>query len=269
MIRALCSLMMVSTILLCGPVWADDGGVEAGDDDWVSEYTHVDLGSGAENGVKSSSTGQETPPCNEVPLGVDCRPVTICFTDPSSPTGGMLHIYTGALDGYRFGILQPCDPANAEEPSIDEVVSHALRRVELPESRLVVQPPGGKTLVNFDTIFSTDAKPFERTVRLLGREIVLRIRPSSFSWHFGDDSEPLSTAEPGRAYRRGLSMDSYITHQYTDANATVHPRVDTTYSAEYSVDGQPFQPVIGTVTIDGAPVSLRVVEARPVLTGTR
>jgi hypothetical protein len=64
-------------------------------------------------------------------------------------------------------------------------------------------------------------------------------------------------------------MDSYITHQYTDANVTVHPRVDTTYSAEYSVDGQPFQPVIGTVTIDGAPVSLQVVEARPVLTGTR
>ena len=64
-------------------------------------------------------------------------------------------------------------------------------------------------------------------------------------------------------------MNSYITHQYTDADVTVHPSVDTTYSAEYSVDGGPFQPVIGTVTIEGDAAGLRVVEARPVLTGSR
>ena len=133
----------------------------------------------------------------------------------------------------------------------------------------MIQPPGGKTLVNFDTIFSTDAEPFMRTVRLLGHEVRLRIWASSFSWHFGDGSEPLSTSEAGRKYQRGLPMDSYITHQYKDAHVTVHPRVNTSYSAEYSVDGGPFQPVIGTVTIDGAPATLRVVEARPVLTGMR
>jgi hypothetical protein len=176
---------------------------------------------------------------------------------------------TGVVIGRCLGMPTSCISEPTAAASAALLIQRAFRRVPLPASGLVIQPPGGSTLVNFDTIFSTDARPFRRTVQLLGREVVLKIRPSSFSWHFGDDSQPLSTTEAGRRYERGLPMDSYITHKYTDANVTVHPRVDTTYSAEYSVDGQPFQPAIGTVTIDGAPVSLRVVEARPVLTGTR
>ena len=132
----------------------------------------------------------------------------------------------------------------------------------------MIQPPGGKTLVNFDTIFSTTAEPFERAVRLLGQEVRLKIWPSSFTWLHGDDTSQ-TTSEAGRTYRRGLPMDSYITHQYTDAQVTVHPRVHTTYSAEYTLDGgATWRHVDGTVTIEGAPADLRVVEARPVLVGS-
>ena len=186
-------------------------------------------------------------------------------SDPGPPPASQ----TGGVIGRCLGSPTTCidEPASAASAAL--LVQRAFKRVPLPAARLIVQPPGGKTLVNFDTIFSTDSRPFRRTVQLLGHEVRLQIRPTSFVWHFGDDSQPLSTTEAGRRYERGLPMDSYITHQYEHANVTVHPRVDTTYSAEYSVDGQPFQPVIGTVTIDGAPVSLLVVEARPVLTGTR
>jgi hypothetical protein len=172
-----------------------------------------------------------------------------------------------ASTGACLGHMESC---LAEPPAISNaLVVSAVRRIAPPAGRLVVQPPGGKTLVNLDTIFSTRTEPFQRTVRLLGHQVVLKIWASSFSWQFGDESAPLVTTQPGRTYERGLPMDSYITHQYTDADVTVHPSVDTTYSAEYSVDGSPFQPVIGTVTIEGAPATLRVVEARPVLTGTR
>jgi hypothetical protein len=150
----------------------------------------------------------------------------------------------------------------------NSMVLSAIHRTYLPGARLVIQPPGGKTLVNFDTIFSTESDPFRRTVRLLGHEVVLKIWASSFRWQFGDGLA-LATDHPGRTYEHGLPMNSYITHQYTDADVTVHPSVDTTYSAEYSVDGGPFQPVIGTVTIEGDAAGLRVVEARPVLTGSR
>ena len=60
-------------------------------------------------------------------------------------------------------------------------------------------------------------------------------------------------------------MTDYISHQYTDAQVTVQPRVDTTYSARFRVNGGAWQDVAGTVTIDGAPVELRVVEAQPQL----
>jgi hypothetical protein len=190
-------------------------------------------------------------------------------SEASSDSGPPPATQTGGWIGRCLGMPASCVNEQAAAASAAPLIERAFRRLPLPASGLVVQPPGGKTLVNFDTIFSTEAEPFERTVRLLGREVRLRIWASSFSWHFGDDSEPLSTTEAGRTYQRGLPMDSYISHQYRDADVTVHPRVNTTYSAEYSVDGQPFQPVIGTVTIDGVPATLRVVEARPVLTGTR
>jgi len=209
--------------------------------------------------------------------------VTYVYEPACSITRGLVCLSPPCGDGGEWQIQYPVVAGEVDRsdghavciggrlpPRIDsEVVLRAMREVEIPRSKLMVQPPGGKTLVNFDTIVSTRPASMQRRLSIAGIPVLVRVWASSFSWHFGDDSEPLSTTESGRRYERGLPMDSYITHQYTDANVTVHPRVDTTYSAEYSVDGQPFQPVIGTVTIDGAPVSLQVVEARPVLTGTR
>jgi hypothetical protein len=138
----------------------------------------------------------------------------------------------------------------------------------VPAADLVIQPPGGRTLVNFPTIFVADAEPFRRTVRLLGRTVQLKIWPSSYWWDFGD-GETSSTADGGRRYEAGLPMSSYITHEYADAGVAVRPQVDATYAAEFSLDGgRTWTPVGGTVTVDGARASLRVVEARPVLVGS-
>ena len=63
-------------------------------------------------------------------------------------------------------------------------------------------------------------------------------------------------------------MDGYVTHRYTDAADTVHPRVDVGYSAKFSLDGgTTWRDVVGVVTIAGPESSLEVVEARPVLVG--
>jgi hypothetical protein len=146
-------------------------------------------------------------------------------------------------------------------------VLRAIRNIGLPASKLSIQPPGGKTLVNFDTIFSTSADQITPSIRVAGIPVRVRIWPSAYTWHWGDETEPVSTEEPGRAYERGVPMEDYITHQYVDADVTVKPRVDVTYAAEFSVRGGVWQPVNGTVTIDGSSASLRIVEARPVLTG--
>lgn len=140
------------------------------------------------------------------------------------------------------------------------MVLRALRRVELPKPTLSIQPPGGKTLVNFETIFSTDAEPFMRTVRLLGRKVQLEITPSSYEWSYGDGTTE-ATAEPGVAWEKGRPMSDYLTHVYADAEVTMRPRVAVTYGARFRVHGGPWREVSGTVTSQGPAVDLRVIEA--------
>lgn len=154
-----------------------------------------------------------------------------------------------------------CVPSDHQSQFITpEMVLHAFQRIGLPESTIVVQPPDGETLVNFETNFYTEAKAFDRTVTLLGQEVVLNIRPSSYAWHYGDDTSD-TTDTPGAPY-----PELIVTHKY-EKTASVHVSVDTTWSAQFSVDGGPLLPVNGTVTIEGGRRPLRVLEATPVLIG--
>jgi hypothetical protein len=97
-------------------------------------------------------------------------------------------------------------------------------------------------------------------VNLLGRPVDLHIVPSKFGWQFGD-GESLVTAEPGAPY-----PDLDVTHRYIQ-KGKVAPSVDTTYIAEFRVNGGRWRKVPGSVTIAGAPVDLEVLTATPTLVG--
>ncbi|MDI6911310.1 hypothetical protein [Nocardioides sp.] len=140
------------------------------------------------------------------------------------------------------------------------LVLRALRRIPLPASELVVQPPGGRTLVNFETNFYTERGELTRVVRLLGRRVELRIWPESFTWRYGDGASE-RTSSAGSPY-----PDLEITHRYL-AKGRVAVSVDTTYAADFRVGAGAWRGVDGTVTIPGAAEGLRVVTARPVLVG--
>lgn len=163
-----------------------------------------------------------------------------------------------------FGLSAPwCNlpiQAGEAEQVAGGLVAAALRRLPLPPSELIVQPPNGRTLVNFDTNFYTETQPFDRTIRLFGQRVDLRIWPTSYEWQYGDGAV-LVTASAGSPY-----PDLEITHSYTD-KGSVSPAVDTTYSADFRVNGGPWRPVPGTVTVPGSSVSLEVVEATPTLVG--
>ncbi len=120
----------------------------------------------------------------------------------------------------------------ADQPVTQVMVLRALRRVTLPKPKIIIQPPGGKTLVNFETIFHTNAEPFTRVVRLLGHRVTLKITPSSYTWTHGDGTTQ-TTSDPGVAYRQSLPMSAYVVHEYTDAHVTVRPQVSTTFSARF------------------------------------
>ncbi|MCW2791817.1 MAG: hypothetical protein JWO76_915 [Nocardioides sp.] len=142
------------------------------------------------------------------------------------------------------------------------MVLRALRRIDLPQSQLIVQPPGGETLVNFATNFYTEQGQLTRTVHLLGQRVDLKIWPSQFGWRFGD-GRSLATESAGSPY-----PDLEITHEYARAGG-VRPSVDTTYAAQFRVNGGPWRDVNGTVTIPGSPLQLQVRTASPILVGYR
>jgi hypothetical protein len=173
---------------------------------------------------------------------------------------------TGMFDDFCSGAnwTGSCVPAPAAPDQAVQLtpsaVLRAFRNLSLPAAELVVQPPGGATLVNFVTNFYTEQGEFTRTVRLLGQRVDLRIWPSQFGWRFGD-GRSLASASAGAPY-----PDLEITHEYARAGG-VRPSVDTTYAAEFRVNGGPWRDVDGTVTIPGSPVQLRVRTATPVLVG--
>lgn len=154
-------------------------------------------------------------------------------------------------------------PENLEVPPLitPGMVLRELQRVGLPELQIRVQP-AEKTLVNFETIFYAEPEPYQGQLTLLGQEVDVRAEPSTFDWTFGD-GETMQTTEPGAPY-----PDKTIVHEYVDAEVTVRPSVDVTYTAEFRVNGGPWQDVGDTVTIPGPPTGLRITEATPVLTGT-
>ncbi len=138
------------------------------------------------------------------------------------------------------------------------MVAEAFRRLPLPAATLQIQPPGGRTLVNFATNFYTDRGAFTRGLTLLGQRVTLRIEPVSFTWRFGDGTTTTTTT-PGAPYP---ALD--VTHTYLRADP-VSPSVDTTYGATWRVGNGAWGPVPGTVTIAGGAVDLAITEARPTL----
>jgi len=185
--------------------------------------------------------------------------------DLTSPTGHSLFVAFGEVGGNSgFTSAGPCSPgAAAAGPSLPGLVLRAFQRVPLPEPALNIQPPKGKTLIGLETIYSTKAEPFTRTLNLLGQSVELRIHASSYEWIHGDGTTQ-TTDWPGRPWERGTSIDTYITHTYADTGP-VHPQVSVTWSADYRVGNGPWQTVNGTVTRTSPSSDLQILEAKPQL----
>ena len=161
--------------------------------------------------------------------------------------------------------LRPASPArNVTPPALvltRGMVQRAFRQLDFARPLLAIQPPGGQTLVNFETYYrvrwpSAGVGPREiATVTLLGRQV--RIRPSvrAYTYAFGDGTGLGPTSDAGGTYPGGR-----IRHVYS-ASGSVRVRARATYTGDFSVDGGAWEPVDETVTIAGPVSSLRVREA--------
>ena len=138
-------------------------------------------------------------------------------------------------------------------------VLSAVRRVDVPGGD--VHAPRF-TLVNLRTTFWTNPQPLDRSLTLIGFHVDVRIRPTSYTWHWGDGQSE-TTQTPGRPFPA-----TDVTHTYLHATAegdAVQLRVDVTYTAQYRVGGGDWQTIPDTITIPGAATALPVKQAAAVL----
>ncbi len=162
---------------------------------------------------------------------------------------------------YRCGArgITATDAQPAAAPQLTEGdIRRAVSEIPMPSLQIQVQP-GERTLVNVPTIFHTDPRTLRESVTLLGFDIEVEATPTRYTWHPGDGTSK-TTTKPGRPYP---AKD--VTHTYRRVADEVRPRVDTTYSVRYRVDGGVWAPLGQTLTATGESTSLEVEEAAPVL----
>lgn len=166
---------------------------------------------------------------------------------------------------YSDGRIECPEQESADDasPAGEELtpgrVERAIREIEMPRLALRVQP-GDRTLVNVPTILSTTPADVDRTITLLGSTIDVQARPTSYTWHHGDGSTQ-TTSGPGAPWP---AKD--VTHTYRRSASQVSLRLDVAYSVRYRVDGGAWTSLDEPLTTTGAPVTLRVEQAAPVLT---
>jgi hypothetical protein len=155
-----------------------------------------------------------------------------------------------------------CDQPPDDQPPVigPEMAATALEFIRPPVPVLSVQPPNGRTLVNFDTNFFTSTGQQQVSVQILGQTVDLNLVPAEYSWIYGDGGSD-RTSTPGSSYPL-----LEVTHRYA-SRGSVSARVDVTWAATFRVNGGAWASVPGTVTVQGAPVDLQVLTATPTLVG--
>jgi hypothetical protein len=161
-------------------------------------------------------------------------------------------------DGVDVGDV--CVPDDAmQEVDIVKLIIREFKRIEWPASELVVQPRGGKTLVNFKTNFYTpDHRLIEKSVTVAGQQVTIRAVPVAYAWFFGDDTSTTTTS-PGSPH-----PNLEITHEYSRVDEVV-VRLDTTYAGEYRIGNGDWASIPDTLTVAGESQDLEIVEALPQL----
>lgn len=198
-----------------------------------------------------------------------CRVIDESSCAPETWTGNMRVYYD---DQGKVTAMYPICTGD-KQPAVAQVtgalVLSAFRTIAVPKPTIGIQPPPGtETLVNIETVFTAGAQPFKKTVTLLGQQVTLDIKPGTYTWTYGDGAVE-TTKNPGRPVTEAeveltpLPAD-LTTHTYT-TKGDVTVTLATTWTATWSLNGGPYQPVPGTVTTTSAPHPLAIREARPIL----
>ncbi|MBB2987099.1 PKD domain-containing protein [Terracoccus luteus] len=164
------------------------------------------------------------------------------------------------------GVTCYSDVAPGARPTLSMAdIVQAFKRTPWSKPQVSSQPAGNTTLVNLTTFYKVDwtadgfAPGEVDTSTLLGIRVSIRPRLVGFTYTFGDGSSIGPTTSTG-----GVYPDGDITHVYREPGS-FPVRVNTTFGADFSLDGTEWNPIPATVTVPGPATDVTVREARGVL----
>jgi hypothetical protein len=166
----------------------------------------------------------------------------------------------------KVGVTCHTDIAPGARPALTMAdIKAEFLRTPWAKPQVSTQPTGNTTLVNLETFYSVDWSeagfaPGEVDTGSI-RGFTVRIRPKllGFTYVFGDGTTFGPTTSTGGPY-----PDGDVTHIYAKPGS-FSVRVDTTFAADFSIDGRTWDPIPSTVTVPGPTTTLTVREAKAVL----
>ena len=118
--------------------------------------------------------------------------------------------------GWACGGAAEEGGGEGEPPSTETIVRTALARVPVSGAGLSWQPrKKSYTNVGVPTIVYAASPTQSHTTALFGREVVITLTASRYSYDFGDSTPPLVTTRAGEPWRRG-NKEARLTHHYEE-----------------------------------------------------
>lgn len=194
------------------------------------------------NGLLCGAAVESCPTAGDVQFWVFTREFSLVSRTELTP-------YTRVLDPSTV-CLGPEDPVLDPAVAIPAIVQRDFQRVVVVKGVAEVSPKPD-TLVNIPTVFTTATpRSYDIPLTILGQSVVIAARAERYTWHLGDGAVASTTAAQGR-----------VEHEYRTA-ASRQARVDIEWSGSFRVNGGPAQPIAGTVTTTGEPITVEVKQAR-------
>ena len=152
---------------------------------------------------------------------------------------------------WRYVTGWSCPAENLPEFTLTD-----FRRLPIAPSVLTIQPARPEVLVNMPAIVYTDPVTQAFTTDLLGFPVEVEATPTSFTWDFGDGTDPVTTTSPGHPY-----PDHDVAHPYPRPGVYTIT-LTTAFTGRYRLAGTTtWLDVVGTATTTTTSAPITAVEA--------
>ncbi len=161
-------------------------------------------------------------------------------------------------------------PGQPPEPPIEGGVTPAEAPIVITLEEFQKQPVLAATILSQPSNFGlrnahsniyAKAQDQEFAFDFQDASIVLKARPVSYRWDYGDGFSTTTSTPGGPIIENAFNTPTATSHQYAQTG-DFQVTVTTFFAGDYSVDGGPFQPVAGEAAVVSAPHLMSIWRTR-------